>query len=127
MQPAPALEVKRVKSSEDLLHPGEYVFIEKRAPKITVERTPLTPPTGFLKRLAWNFFGKKYEIKQYVELLWPEHDAIILNCPTCNGPCATTKNHKIISIEPLTLEIPLTCPYCKTLSYEIKEGKIMTA
>jgi hypothetical protein len=127
MDTAPALEVKRVKSSEYLLNPGEYVFIEKRAPKITVDRMPLTPPTGFFKRIAWHFFGKKYELKQYVELLWPEHDAIILNCPSCNGPCATTKNHKIISVEPLTLEIPLTCPYCKTRSFDIKEGKIITA
>ncbi len=127
MDPLPALEVKRVKSSEDLLNPGEYVFIEKRSPKITVERTPLEPPQGFIKKLLWNFVGKKYDFKQYVELLWPEYDAIILNCPACNGPCATTKNHKIISIEPLTLEIPLTCPYCKTRSFDIKEGKIMNA
>jgi hypothetical protein len=74
MEAVPALEVKRVKSSEDLLHPGEYVFIEKRAPKITVERMPLRPPTKFFKHIAWNLFGKKYELKQHVELLWPEHD-----------------------------------------------------
>jgi hypothetical protein len=41
-----ALEVRRVSSSEDLLHPREYVFIPKRDPKITVERRPLDPPTA---------------------------------------------------------------------------------
>lgn len=122
-----ALEVRRVKSSENLLHPGEYVFIEKRSPIIRTEREPLLPPTGFFRRMYWNLFGKKYELKQFVELLWPNYDAIILNCPDCNSPCATTAKHKIISIEPLTLEIPLTCPYCKTKSFAIKDGKLMHA
>jgi hypothetical protein len=127
MEPLKALEVKRVEHSEDLLHPGEYVFVGKRQPIITIEKNPIDPPQGKFKLLWWTFFGKKHELKQIVELLWPEQDAIILNCPVCNGPCATTKNHKIISIEPLTLEIPLTCPYCKTRSFDIKEGKIMNA
>jgi hypothetical protein len=39
-----ALEVRRVSSSADLLHPGEYVFIAKRQPKITVERRPPLNP-----------------------------------------------------------------------------------
>ena len=119
-----ALEVRRVSTSADLLNKGEYVFIEKRAPKITVERIPLERPAGFWAGLKWDWFGEKYEIKQIVEILWPEQDAIILNCPSCGGPCATTKNHKILSVEPLTLEIPLTCPYCKTKHYDITDGKI---
>jgi hypothetical protein len=122
-----ALEVRRVPTSADLLNKGEYVFIPKREPKIIVEKSPLTPPTGFFKKLWWDWFGRKYEMKQIIELQWPEIDTIILNCPSCGGACATTRNHKILSIEPLTLEIPLTCPYCKTRSFEIKEGKIMAA
>jgi hypothetical protein len=122
-----ALEVRRVSLSEDLSRPGDYVFVGRRAPRITIERTPLTPPVGMLEKLWWNLFGKKYEMKQIVELVWPDYDAIILNCPVCNGPCATTKRHKIISIEPLTLEIPLTCPYCKTQSFNITEGKLIAA
>jgi hypothetical protein len=127
MEPLKALEVKRVEHSEDLLHPGEYVFVPKRDPIVTVEKYPLTPPRGFFAKVWWNLFGQKYTFKKTIELLWPEHDAIIVNCPACNNPCATTKNHKIISVEPLTLEIPLTCPYCKTRSFDIKEGKIMPA
>jgi hypothetical protein len=122
-----ALEVRRVPTSADLAHPGEYVFVAKRAPHITYQSEPLEPPRGLLQRLWWNAFGKKYELKQIVELLWPEIDTIIMNCPTCNGPLATTRNHKILSIEPLTLEIPLTCPYCKTNTFKIEEGKIMPA
>jgi hypothetical protein len=122
-----ALEVRRVPLSEDLSSPGDFVFIGKRAPRITVERLALEAPSGFFKKLWWNAFGKKYEMKQIVELVWPDYDAIILNCPACNGPCATTKRHKIISIEPLTLEIPLTCPYCKTKSFTITEGKLIVA
>jgi hypothetical protein len=118
------IEVRRVSTSADLLHPGEYVYIAKRQPKITIEREPLAPPTGFIKLLWWNWFGKKYEIKQIVELMWPESDTIIFNCPECNGPCATTSYHKITSIEPLTLEAPITCPYCKTNSFRIAEGKL---
>jgi hypothetical protein len=111
-----ALEVKRVQHSEDLLHPGEYVFVPKRDPILTLEQRAVQPPQGKFKLLWWTFFGQKYEMKKIVELLWREQDAIILNRPVCNSPCATTKNHKIISIEPLTLEIPLTWPYCKTRS-----------
>jgi hypothetical protein len=33
--------VRRVPTSADLLHPGEYVFIEKRPPQVTIEKTPL--------------------------------------------------------------------------------------
>lgn len=84
---------------------------------------PLDPPRGFFRRLHWHVFGKKYELKQYVELLWAEHDAIILNCPDCNGPCGATKNHKIISIEPLTLEIPLACPYARRAALTSKREK----
>jgi hypothetical protein len=122
-----ALEVRRVRLSEDLSSPGDFVFIGRRAPRITVERLPLEAPSGFFKRLWWNYFGKKYEMKQIVELVWPDYDTIILNCPECNNPCATTKNHKILSIEPLTLQIPLTCPYCKTKSFTITEGKLIAA
>jgi len=122
-----ALEVRRVRLSEDLSSPGDFVFIGKRQPRVTVERLPLEAPAGILEKLWWKFFGKKYEMKQIVEMVWPDYDAIILNCPACNGPCATTKRHKILSIEPLTLEIPLTCPYCKTKSFTITEGKLIAA
>lgn len=122
-----ALEVRRVPLSEDLSRPGDYVYIEKRAPRVQNQHVPLSPPSGLFRRFYWNAFGKKYELKQIVELLWPDYDAVILNCPVCNGPCATTKKHKIISVEPLTLEIPLTCPYCKTKSFTITEGKLMPA
>jgi hypothetical protein len=122
-----ALEVRRVSSSADLLKAGDFVFIPKREPEITVERIPLTPPTKFFAFIKWSLFGKKYELKQYVELRWPEHDAVIVQCPDCNSPCASTKIHKIISIEPLTVELPITCPYCKNVTFQIKDGKIMTA
>jgi uncharacterized protein YbaR (Trm112 family) len=127
MSPTTALEVKRVPHSEDLLHPGEFVFIPKREPVRTFERTPIAPPTGTFRRLWWDLFGKKYELKQIVELLWPEIDTVILNCPECNSPLATTRNHTIVSLEPLTIETPLTCPYCRTNTFKVAEGKIMTA
>jgi hypothetical protein len=125
MQSLKALEVRRVSSSENLLHPGEYVFIEKRQPKITLERTPLTPPQGFFNRLYWNWFGKKYELKKIVELVWPDYDVAIINCPECNVPMASTQNHKIVSVEPLTIETPLNCPYCKNVTFAVREGKIL--
>jgi uncharacterized protein YbaR (Trm112 family) len=122
-----ALEVKRVPHSEDLSHPGEFVFIPKREPIRKFYSEPLTPPTGAFRRLWWNWFGKKYEIKQIVELLWPEIDTVIINCPDCNQPLATTKNHAIVSLEPLTIETSLTCPYSKTHTFKVADGKIMTA
>ena len=119
-----ALEVRRVPHSEELLHPGDFAFISKREPDIRVERIPLTPPTGFFKLLWWKLFGKKFELKQYVELRWPNYDAVIVNCPNCNQPCASTRTHKIVSLEPLTLEIPITCPYCKSVTFEINKGTL---
>jgi hypothetical protein len=122
-----ALEVRRVPLSEDLSHPGDFVLIQKREPIRKIERTPIYPPSGFLKRIWWNAFGEKYEVKQVIELLWPDYDTVILNCPTCNQPCATTKNHSIVSLEPLTIETPITCPYCRTNTFKVEEEKIMTA
>jgi hypothetical protein len=122
-----ALAVKRVPSSADLLNPGEYVFIPKRQPIRTVQQIAIDPPKNRFRRLWWNAFGKKYALREVLELLWPEIDTVIVNCPVCNGPCATTRNHKIISIEPLTLEIPLTCPYCKTQTFKVEEGTMIPA
>lgn len=122
-----ALEVRRVTHSEELTNPGEFVFIQKREPIRTIERQPLEPPQGFLKRMYWKFFGKKYEVKEIIEIVWPEHDAVIINCPYCNSPCSTTKHHKLLSLDPLTIEIPITCPYCRTNSFQIREGKITMA
>lgn len=122
-----ALPVRRVQHSEDVLRPGDYVFIEKREPRRNVEQIPVDPPTSFFRRLWWEWFGKKYALREVLEILWPEQDTVILNCPICNSPCATTKHHKIVSVEPLTLEIPLTCPYCKTNTFKIEEGIIIAA
>jgi hypothetical protein len=122
-----AIKVRRVPRSDELLQPGDYVFIGKREPKRTVEQILIEAPTNRFRRLWWNWFGKKYALREVLELLWPEIDTVIVNCPACNSPCATTRNHKILSIEPLTLEIPLTCPYCKTNTFKIEEGNIMLA
>jgi hypothetical protein len=127
VQSAQTIPVRRVSTSEELLRPGEYVFIAKRPPLITVEKVPLYPPagsTGFFKLLWWSLFGKKFDTKQTVELVWPEVDTIILNCPDCATPFATSERHKILSIEPLTIDIPVTCPYTKDRSFEISQGKI---
>jgi hypothetical protein len=122
-----ALEVRRVKHSEDLMRPGDFTFLEKRGPRRTFEQYPIDPPTGRLRRLWWEWFGKKYALREVLELLWPEYDVIILNCPRCNQPCGSTRNHKIVSLDPLTIETPITCPYCTDITFEIKEGKLMTA
>jgi len=43
-------------------------------------------PRGVLPFLAPERFGKKYEMKQIVELQWPEYDVAIVNCPDCGSP-----------------------------------------
>lgn len=126
-------------SSADLSAPGDFAFIPKREPNRRLEQVPLTPPRNFFKRLLWQFFGKKTEVKQYIELVWPEYDAVILNCPHCNGPLATTAKHKIVSLEPLTIETPIGCEYSRSAGiatkarekeeavvFLIKDGKIIT-
>jgi hypothetical protein len=85
-----AQEVKRVPHSEDLLHPGDYVFVPRREPIVNVYRQPVHPPTGFLRRLWWNLFGAKFEVSRTVVPLRPDIDAVILNCPLCNLPIGTT-------------------------------------
>jgi hypothetical protein len=119
VQPLEAIQVRRVPISPDLLNPGDYVFIPKKKPLITEERVAINSPTFFQR-----MFRKTYEIKETVIRLWPEIDTVIINCPDCNSPIATTSTHKIISIEPLTIEIPITCPYCKTKSFTITAGKL---
>jgi hypothetical protein len=127
MSPTTAQEVKRVPHSEELLHPGEFCFIPKREPIVNVYRQPVQPPTGLLRRLWWLMFGAKFEVSRTVMPLWPDIDTVILNCPICNGPFGTTKNHAIKELDPLTIESPLTCPYCRTFTFKVVEGKIMLA
>jgi hypothetical protein len=135
-----ALEVRRVPSSGDLTAPGDFAFIPKREPIRRIETVPLTPPRNFFKRLIWQFFGTKQEVKQFIELQWPEYDAVILNCPHCNMPLATTPKHKIVSLEPLTIESPIGCEYSRgkgiatkaceqeeTVVFLVKDGKIIVA
>ena len=43
-------------------------------------------------------------MKEVVEIVWPDYDAVILLCPHCSQPIATTKDHRIVSLEPLTIE-----------------------
>lgn len=137
MQALKAIEVRRVGSSADLVQPGDYTYIAKREPRRRIEEVEITAPKNFFKRLLWNFRGPKVEHKQIVEILWPDYNAVILNCPNCNGPIATTSAHKILNIEPLTISIPLACAYEKTQgvsaesrgkesapSFRITEGKI---
>ena len=73
--------VRRVQYSEDLLKRGDHFFVAMRDPIVTGKRMPLQAPHGFLKRIWWDWFGKKEELKQIVEAMWPEYDAIIVNCP----------------------------------------------
>jgi Zn finger protein HypA/HybF involved in hydrogenase expression len=115
----------RVKSSEDLLNKGEYVFIQARKPEVRSEKTPIAAPSGKLAQWLWLRVGKKYETKEIVTEVWPKIDTVILNCPKCNGTLGTTKEHTILSVEPLKLDLPLTCPYCRSFTFEVKEGNLI--
>jgi hypothetical protein len=114
-----AREVRRVPRSEDLSKPGDYCYVPKRAPIVTYERKPLESPRGLVQKIRWHFFGKKYGMKQIVELQWPEYDVAILNCHNCNSPFATTKFHKILSIEPLTARLFSLRPHSPIPSLEL--------
>jgi hypothetical protein len=140
MQSLQAFEVRRVPSSGDLTAPGDFAFIPKRESIRHLERVPIQPPRNFFKRLVWQFFGQKQEVRQYIELQWPEYDAVILNCPHCNMPLATTKTHKIVSLEPLTIESPIGCEYSRgkgiatkareeeeAVVFRVTDGKIIAA
>lgn len=122
-----ATEVRMHQHSEELMAPGDAVFVAKREAKRTVEKVQLEPPVGILERLWWYAFGKKHEMREVVELLWPEFDALIVNCPSCGQPCATNRNHKILSLDPVTVELPITCPYCKTFTFAIEANHIKLA
>ncbi len=109
------------------MQPGDFAFVAKRDPIRKVEQVQIDPPTGFFRRLWWEWFGKKYALREVLELLWPEYDAVLITCPSCHIPSATTREHKIISLDPLTIETPITCPYCKTVTFKVEEGQLVTA
>jgi hypothetical protein len=54
---------------------------------------------------------------------------------SCNQGIGTTKDHRILSLEPLTIEKPLACAYSRgaqfdakpSIIFEVKDGKIMPA
>jgi hypothetical protein len=139
MEVPKSLDLRRVDSSADLASPGDFTFIEKREPIRIVTTKPIEPPKAFFKKLIWTFVGKKFEFTEQLETRWPEQDTIVLLCPHCSQPLATTKEHKIVSLEPLTLDKPLACPYSRArgisaqadanteVSFTIKDGKITTA
>jgi hypothetical protein len=93
--PTTALEVKRVPLSEELLHSGEYVLIQKREPQRSFVSVPFPPPSGCFRFLRWKFIGPKFELKTIEQPVWPDADTIVVNCPLCKGPVATTKHHTI--------------------------------
>jgi hypothetical protein len=132
-----ALDLRRVTSSADLASPGDFVFIPNCEPSRKVVTRPIDPPYGFFKKLIWTVVGKKFDLREELEPRWPEYDAIVLLCPHCSMPLATTKSHHIVSLDPVTLDIPLACEYSRsrgvtgdendsTASFEINEGKIIT-
>jgi hypothetical protein len=138
MEVPKSVNLRRVASSADLTYPGDFVFIAKRDPVRTIMMLPKNPPNGFFKRIIWKFAGKKYDTKEILDPRWPEQDTIVLLCPHCSQPLATTKEHKIVFLDPLTLDKPLACPYSRSsitgqtnddsaVSFAIQEGKIMTA
>jgi hypothetical protein len=134
MEALQTLEVRRVQSSEDLIRAGDYCYIRRREPIRKFETEPTLPPDGFWRSLLWFFFGKKRITKEFIEVVWPEYDAIILMCPHCSQPIGTTKDHRIVSLEPLTIEKPLACAYSRptesappTIAFQIQDGKIMPA
>jgi hypothetical protein len=134
-----SLDLRRVSSSADLASPGDFVYLAKREPLRTVVMVPIDPPRGFFKGTIWNLIGRKFDVREELEPRWPEHDTIILLCPHCSQPIATTKEHNIVSLDPLTLDKPLACPYSRSsisgpqasdtnaVSFAINEGKITTA
>jgi hypothetical protein len=119
-----ALEVRRVKSSEDLLNPGEYVFIPARPPEITRYKKPIVAPVGFWKRFRWALFSKDYEIVETKNETWPPVDSVIIVCPQCSVPFASSKQHTVLSQEPLTISQPLTCPYTRDVTFDVVLGKL---
>jgi uncharacterized protein YbaR (Trm112 family) len=119
------LTVRRLSTSSDLAKQGDYVLVPKREPIRRYEPVAGSP-AGFWARLLWVVTGRKPLVKEVVEALWPEYDAIILNCPQCNQPCATSKDHKIVSVEPLGIDRPIACPYCRA-AFKVTDGTLTTA
>jgi hypothetical protein len=108
MSPTTALEVKRVPHSEELLHPGEFCTIPKREPIVLMNMEPVQPPQGLFSRLIWRFFGEEYVTTKTVIPQRPDVDTVIVNCPLCNGPVGTTKNHLRKAITPLSRRLVTT-------------------
>jgi hypothetical protein len=117
-----AIDLRRVPSSADLASPGDFVYIAKREPMRTVVTRPIDPPRGFFKKLIWTLIGAKFDFREEFEPRWPDYDAIILLCPHCSMPLATTKRHTIVLLDPLTLDIPLACEYSRSKGVSAQEN-----
>src|SRR4051812_47346990 len=111
--PIQTLEVRRVPFSADIEKPGDYCFIAKRAPIRTFESVIAEPPTGFWRSLVWAICGKKQMTKETVLPQWPDYDAVVLACPHCGQAIGTTKEHRIVRVEPLTIDKPVACVYSR--------------
>src|ERR1039458_10154112 len=87
--------VRRVQYSEDLLKRGDHFFVAMRDPIVTGKRMPLQAPHGFLKRIWWDWFGKKEELKQVIEAhfsrvrsvrLWAANSLTAFTCSRVTPP-----------------------------------------
>ena len=135
MEALQTLEVRRVAISPDLEKPGDYCFIARRETIRTFETIEQPAPKGFFRRLVWLIFGSKQQHKETMLPQWPDYDAIVMGCPHCGQPIGTTKEHRILSVEPLTIDKPLACAYScptvkgslPTVAFQVKDGKLMPA
>jgi hypothetical protein len=114
MEAATTLPVRRVPFSYDIEKPGDYCFIPKREPIRKFEPEQVASPTGFWRWVVWFLKGRpSFALKEIVEIVWPDYDAIILNCPHCSQPIATTKDHRIVMD---------SCPICYGTGFITKKA-----
>lgn len=93
------------------LEPGEFYF---RPTAI-----PITTKPHWFKRL----FGAKEKQS------WDFVTTVVIACPYCGVPIMTGTVHKVVSRKPLTIEMPITCPYDQDNphSFKVVKGKIVAA
>jgi hypothetical protein len=132
-----ALEVRRVATSPDIERPGDYCFIAKREPIRTYDTMTVERPRGIWTAIlmALGIPATKRVTRETLLPQWPDYDAIVMACPHCGQPIGTTKEHRIVSVEPLTIDQPIACAYSRgagkfdtpTVAFTVKDGKIMPA
>ena len=120
-----AQEVKRVSTPDEPLHRGDVVFLQKREPIKTFESVPCRSAERHRCALALATVREQVRTEAGVRAGMAGHRHLRHALPHLQRPNGSHEASPITSLDPLTIDAPITCPFCSTFTLKVVEGRIL--